>query len=196
MEKSTYEKKQPHPTSAKATLVDMIRASPHNIRQQGKTLRCLDCLGTVSQNSQHVKLWLASSCSALLYDDHDRIVSIPSWHVIQIKNIIPHHTHTLMSYRGVIFCDKCGAYAVNRCRMFFSPCTQVCTVASQQARTKLRQHKLPTRSMHWPSRSGVRLLQPQVFDECVGNAPIAVGGVVHPNSFDDAEDFSLFDCEQ
>ena len=137
-----------------------------------------------------------SACNPIPYDGSGKVVVIPSWYVIQIKNIVPHSTHELRLIKGVIFCNACGAYSVNRCRLFAHACTQTRTVASERAINKLKNHQLPTRSMQWPDRQ-VRLMQPAVLSssEPDGAQPILDEEIAPLHPFDDPKGFSQDEFE-
>ena len=154
-EKAILPMKPPAPS-----LEDIIQASPHNLQRCGNEFRCLDCGGVSSATSKHAKLWLASSCSPLPYDDRFGPVPIPGWYSIYISGSIPHSSHSLFSIKGITFFQSCGAFAAKKCRLLNRPCSAVCSPFCARALTKLRVGELPVSTMCWPRRPSVCLMRP------------------------------------
>ena len=137
----------------------------------------------------HFRKWLSSSCSPLPFDDSEKAVRIPSWHFVQIRNIIPHSSHNLLSHKGIVFCESCGAYSIKRCRLLAHPCAGICTLASERAKSKLLSGELPAKGLQWPQRNQLQLMRPAAADQpCAQPRAPTIS-----HAFDDAEDFSLFD---
>jgi hypothetical protein len=149
-EKISYERKTFQPIAPAPTINDLVEASPHNLELQDNVYRCLDCSGAVSRSSPTIKNWLKAKCAALPFDDRKQMVPIPQFHVVQIGNTIPHSTHTLASYRGIICCTICGAYGVKKCKLLAEECKLHCTASTQHALDKLRLGLLPASCKGWP----------------------------------------------
>lgn len=149
-EKSKYEKRVPVPRIPHPTLCEMIDATTHNLHIEKKHFRCLDCGGSCSQSSVNVANWLRAKCTPLPFDDSDNWVYIPKFHVVQIANNIPHATHSLCSFRGIVFCSKCGAHSTKKCRLLNSECTRHTTAFTSRALAKLKSGQLPTSLVRWP----------------------------------------------
>jgi hypothetical protein len=186
LEKKKYEKKVPCALPIKPTLADILQSTPHNLSVSSGEYRCIDCLGVCTASSVNFRKWLSSGCNPLPYDDSIKVARIPSWHVIQIKNVIIHSTHTRLSFKGIIFCEKCGAFSAKRCRKLKEPCMNEFSVASQRAFEKLMNGELPSKNMLWPQRHVLQFYRPMVEVPALG--PITT-------SFDDPEDFHPFDDE-
>jgi hypothetical protein len=146
----SYERKNAEPKAPAPTINDLVEASPHNLELQENVYRCLDCSGAVSKSSPTIKNWLKAKCSALPFDDRKQMVPIPMFHVVQIGNTIPHSTHTLSSYRGIICCTICGAYGVKKCKLLADVCKLHCTESTQLALDNLRLGLLPASCKAWP----------------------------------------------
>ncbi len=51
--------------------------------------------------------WLLSACEPLPFDDSLSHVKVPAWYIVQIANCVPHSSHDLFSYRGVLQQVRC-----------------------------------------------------------------------------------------
>ena len=116
------------------------------------------------------------------FDDRHSSVPIPKWHVVMIGNGIPHHSHELLSFRGITYCNLCGGFGVKRSRLLNRPCDRVCTVASDRARTRLKQEFLPVVGMSWPPPT-TNHIQPPV-SATYEDPPVSHQG---PHPFDDGD---------
>ena len=151
VDKITYDKKStPFPISSASTLEDHIQNTRHNLVIAGSSLRCLDCSGSCSKGSTNVKNWLKAPCDPLPFDDSEAWVQVPAWHVLNIGSCVPHHSHNLMSYKGIAFCNECGAYSAKKCRLLNSECKKHCSLSSARAVRKLKNGELPISTMRWP----------------------------------------------
>ena len=158
LEKSMYEKKVSVLVS-KPKLSDYIHNTQHNLVSEGNSFRCADCGSFVSKASPNIVTWLKSECQALPFDDIAEPLSVPGWYRIQVGNSIPHSSHALHMYRGVLFCYNCGAYGAKKCKKLAYDCEKHCSVSSLRARDKLMQGHLPTSFMKWP-RFSCRVFKP------------------------------------
>ena len=188
VEKISYVKRYPTPKPQTPTLDDAVQASNHNIIVEGNSFRCLQCLGSVSKLSPNCKNWLKAMCETTPFDDSEKHVPVPSWHLVQIGNSIPHSTHQLFSLKGITFCMKCGAFGAKRCRLLVRQCRLTCSVASQRALDRLTSGNLPVEGMAWPRPPGLRRTPPTYL-------PQPSCQVQHHVNFDDPEDFGLLDAE-
>ena len=149
-EKISYERKTVQPIAQAPTIKELVETTAHNLEIKDRMYRCLDCSGAVSQQSPKVRNWLKSCCSALPYDDRLSVVPIPTWHVVQIGNTVPHSTHQLNSHRGIIICKICGAIGIKKCKLLVGSCRLHCTVATQKSLDNLMLGLLPPSVKQWP----------------------------------------------
>ena len=185
VQKATYDKKHRTPKPQTPTLDDIIQASHHHLVESGLSFRCLQCSGSVSRHSPNLKNWLKAKCDVAQYDDSEKHVPIPSWHLVQIGNCIPHVSHELFSLKGIIFCMKCGSFGAKKCRLLAHECRKFCTVNSQVALDRLTHGQLPVASMSWPRLSGLRRQAPTPSEP----------DVQATSHFDDPEPFLPLDYE-
>ena len=94
---------------------------------------------------------------------------------VQIGHRFPHHSHHLMSIRGVIFCHECGAYGVKKCTLLATQCEKQCSTSSQRARDRLLKGLLPTKLMKWPRMQSVGLCSMYVSHTCSGTSEHNLG---------------------
>ena len=172
------------------TIKDLIDASSHNIETSDNRLRCKDCVGSVCRTSPKLRNWLKAKCLALPYDDSIQLVPIHTWYVVQIGNNIPHSSHILYSYKGIVCCDACGAFGAKRCRLLAQQCEGHCTVSTERARNNLKLGQLPVPNMVWPRKPSLGLWQPAPehipVRACTDSTSLAISTLDDPDIwFDD-----------
>ena len=67
-----------------------------------------------------IKAWLASCCRAIGSSD-DRPVPV-NYFDIHIGNTSVHHSHRLYKISGLVYCNRCGAYARKRVQKLAEEC--------------------------------------------------------------------------
>ena len=144
----------------KPSINDCVEATNHNVVVLHNGWRCVDCLSYVSNTSSNIRAWLSAPCNALPYDDRLAVVPIPTWYRIQIGNQSPHVTHQMCSFKGILFCDACGAFGIVRTRLLALECKRRCTPASDRARTRIRRGEVPVPGMPWPPQN-IKFTQPR-----------------------------------
>ena len=159
VEKAKYDKKFPTLVEPKPTLNHFIQNTSHNLSISDGCYKCLDCHASVGRSSPNLVNWMKSQCIAVPYDDSLSPARVPGWFRIQIGNTIPHVSHELLSIRGVLFCNMCGAYGAKKCVLLAKPCALHCTTSSKLARDRLLLSKLPGSLRRWPRLDCV-VLQP------------------------------------
>ena len=117
-----------------------------------------------------VRQWLQGSCSPRL--DMGRIFNVASLSAprrlpegmlpYRIGDCVAHDTHVLFVFRGLVFCRKCGAYAVTRPIKLLKACMEP-SVTAKATLTRILNCKFPSSQMKtWPdqviSAGGCRII--------------------------------------
>ena len=87
---------------------------------------------------------------------------------------------TFCSYRGVFYCNICGAFSLKRCRLLNSECTLHMSVFSSRAHAKLKACELPAPNMRWPLLPRLGVMQPTIVnaqDDSSDRHDLSEGGV-------------------
>ena len=87
-------------------------------------------------------------------------VTAPQFKHIQINNTSPIHkgdksihcSHNIYSYRGLIYCLKCGAVGTNQIRLLAKPCEPP-NSNRKSALNRILAGKLPQGQTKWPDES-------------------------------------------
>ena len=107
--KREYEKK-PKAEKSRESLNQLLLSTKHKIECVNNRLTCRVCLNSFATSDPACKQWLKGHC-VVLSDDapqfkHIRIQDDASIH---LGNKQLHSTHNVYSYRGPLYCLKCGA---------------------------------------------------------------------------------------
>jgi hypothetical protein len=164
-EKIKYDKKVPTQRACAPSLEDLKQATRHNLLCSDGELRCIDCSGSCSAGSKNVASWLRSSCDARPYDDSNCHVSIPKWHSVLIGNNVPNSSHELCSFKGIVYCNICGAYSTKKCRLLNAQCKLHPTIFSERALGKLKAGALPSDNARWPKPHNCVMRTPAISFE-------------------------------
>ena len=130
----------------------LIANTKHTIIQKSNRLYCLDCKSNFSCTDPVCKHWLQASCikqgsTAAILTTHKPIKVNESLHR---GNSNTHVTHDLYSYRGLVYCTKCGNRAgSSQFRHLARPCTTMGDYGSQVIKC-ITNNKLPTGVTIWP----------------------------------------------
>ena len=144
---STFEKRFPIPKAKAPTIDELVHATDHNLHVVKDVFRCLDCACVVSRTSCNVRNWLRSKCCALLYNNEASLVPVPHWHVVQVRNTIVHSSHTILSLKGIVICNKCGVFGKVKCHKLAAVCIPGLTVAGARALDRMRAGLVPVPNM-------------------------------------------------
>jgi hypothetical protein len=193
LEKIKFDRRLPQPRPSSPSFEDLCGATRHNLVKTGNHLRCLDCCGSCSRTSINVTNWLKASCDPLPYDDSQSIAVVPRWYRVQIGNNIPHASHELLSLRGIIFCNVCGAFSSKKCRKLNAPCLTPISVYCARALKKLKAGELPAQYLQWPRLPKVGVMRPPI--QCPRVAVVDNVRSAHTSHFDDP-DYNFFDVEE
>ena len=127
-------------------LDEMVIQSAHNICNNGKRLKCRDCLNSFRHDDPSCKAWLTAPCVKPLEDTN---VPVPIQDTFHIGNRNTHVSHDIHSFRAFIYCKKCGSYAGKKLVYLANQC-QPPTTAGQRVLDSISAKELPPGVDHWP----------------------------------------------
>ena len=143
-------------------------ASQHELEELGTagSFWCAACL-TFSPRGKAGLEWLAAPCrpnwqlQAVWAGSRLRTQAVTSSHdvpVVMAGKFVAHESHSLGVYRGLFFCDHCGAYGSGRPRRLVKPCQPPQGEAKHWAFAvqRIKGHKLPSGLSKWPESEVVQ----------------------------------------
>ena len=129
-----------------------MQRSTHVCFVQSDRMQCARCLSSIPINNHNKCLrFLASDC-ATIGSDTDRPVPLSS-DLVQIGKLDIHVSHKLLVFKGIVFCDKCGAISQ---RKKLGNLASVCcppTTYGKNNLERLRKGNLPINVLTWPTQS-------------------------------------------
>ena len=139
----------PKSPTVKDKIEAVMHKSAHVCYTANNRIFCARCKSNYSLHTPNIRDWLNSPCLAI-GTDIDRPIPIP-YDVVHIGKLIIHSSHRLHIYRGLVFCNHCGA--ISR----FSKLgllAQVCQPPKHYGKsniTRLHNGLLPISVDFWPS---------------------------------------------
>jgi hypothetical protein len=119
------EKKQRQPVVRipRPKLDNLISESSHEIVVTGNRYACGKCHNSFRIADPSLKIWLQSVCIPVLLSSTSRPTPLAREDTLHIGNNTTHASHKLCSYRGLFYCNQCGARSgVNQIRKLSKPC--------------------------------------------------------------------------
>ena len=139
--------KSPH---VRTPLDDLIARSCHKIVRSGNRFACSVCLSNFSIKDPSLRPWLQTACQTDVQPPrlHKPIKCSENTH---FGNQMSHTSHDLYNYRGLLYCNKCGARSgVNQIRKLARPCEAI-TGAGKLVLGCIRKGIRPPGVDMWPS---------------------------------------------
>jgi len=135
-------------------LQSLISDSRHRISQKRNRLFCSVCKCNFSVGDPACKRWLQTDCQ---YNSEVPVSASSSTHKpvkvqfsIHLGNSNTHSSHELYSYRGLVYCNKCGVRAgTAQIRLLAKPCSVMGDYGKQVLKC-INNDKLPTGLDNWP----------------------------------------------
>ena len=135
--------------------------SAHTFHKVGPSMRCSVCFEVAPLMTSHFRDWLASPCcpdSSLrdaFFSGKRRPVALPTHRPLVIGRRAAHSSHTLLSFRGLVFCKRCGYFAVNRFLKLAEPCELANPEEARKRVLHLLRGKLPHGVPSWPNEDTI-----------------------------------------
>ncbi len=135
------------PKMVKPSLDTLIAQSNHVAYIQGSRVKCARCLNSFNKHDTTVSHFLATSCSAR-GSSSDR--PVPMKHEsIHIGRRTIHHSHSIHTFRGLIYCNNCGMRSSTELHNLNKQCMPP-TEYGMQTKLALSNGKLPPKLTRWP----------------------------------------------
>ena len=139
------------PEVHETTIDDLINASEHvAFRQTSCRVACARCRQSYNEKDKACPLFLRSHCSGL-GNVADRPVPLP-YEALHIGNKSIHHTHCINSYKGIMYCNKCGTRGPTKLIKLSMPCQPPTQYGIDTLRA-LRRGCKPPGIVEWPEDS-------------------------------------------
>ena len=84
-------------------------------------VHCARCHSSFQVRDPNLRSWLGSPCSKI-GASNDRPTTLP-YESIHIGNKTAHYTHKLVSFRGLVYCCKCGTRGTTQLRKLAKECS-------------------------------------------------------------------------
>jgi len=159
-------------------LTALFASSSHSVYQDKERVGCARCHNNFHIKDASLEHWLQCSCPHGT-SDRDRPVPIPYMEV-HVGNNITHTSHTMLRYRGLVYCKKCGNRGTySQLRKLSKPCTPP-TDYGRKSLSALAQGKLPPGLTQWPSAVNKTATIATISNSSQGELPN------HPSSSSDS----------
>ena len=143
--------KQRVPLILNDPIESLISKSSHVIHRNHNRITCLRCSNSFNIKDSSLRSFLQSQCFAI-GTNADKPVLVPL-EIKHIGNKSTHHSHKLSSFKGLIFCTKCGMRGPTRLVNLSKPCEGP-TGYGKRNLEAIFQGKLPEQLDAWPSDEG------------------------------------------
>lgn len=139
--------------------------SQHSVQQFGDRYVCLLCQRASHKAAKNAAAFFASKCTeqTSFYYSHVRKI-IGS---VQIGAAKTHPSHNLSSYRGLVFCNKCGFYATKVIKGLAIRCTNTPTAHGNNTLEKPKADRFPPGIHEWPELADISSYGSYVFRNVV-----------------------------
>lgn len=135
-------------------LQDLLSSTLHVINEEEISPRspfgrvsCARCHSSFKRNDPNLKHWLTCRCRDL-GTGSDRPVPIP-YEELHMGNRVTHYSHSLYRYRGLVYCNKCGAWSAEQLWGLSAPCEPP-RDHGRAALKAIRNGKRPHNLDRWP----------------------------------------------
>ena len=115
-------------------------------------LCCLRLQAPAETDDPTCKHWLTSHCLKNAIAPQVKHIQLASDASIHIGNQVVHNSHNLFSYRGLLFCFKCGAFGSKKLNLLSKQCEQATYTGERALKYILRGDKPPSLT-EWPDES-------------------------------------------
>jgi hypothetical protein len=135
------------PAEEKVSLDQKCSDSSHNAVIKGDRVTCTACLDSFRIKDPAFQPWLSGLCTPSPITH--RPGHYPSNKVLHVGNKYAHPSHILKTYRGLVYCAKCGCRATNQVRLMGNRCLP----PGRHGKTTLKailSDRLPPGMVEWP----------------------------------------------
>ena len=137
------------PVVPRPNRVALLASSSHSIITNGSRYTCTVCKSSFSSSDPGCNHWLSTQCLAPMLSPQEHVPARFEGPV-HIGNRISHFSHDLYSYRGIIYCNTCGARSgINQIRNLGSQC-EPSGSGGQAVLRAIELEKNPPGGTEWP----------------------------------------------
>ncbi len=128
-----------------------IAESNHIMHEERGRIRCARCRRSYHLGDPKVKAWLAASCPGI-GADHDKPVPLKHDSIHLGRNNSHPHTHNIYIFKGLIYCNTCGARGISHFNKLSHPCDPPSDFGLATLKA-INSGRLPPNVTHWPDEA-------------------------------------------
>ena len=143
--------KEPKPPTVKRD--QLLLNTSHTIVCSRNRYSCSKCQNSFHTSDPSFNTWLQTPCMPLeAVVAHDKPRPVDNYSVLHIGNSVTHVSHKLFIFKGMIYCNSCGARAgANQIRKLSKICVPTKPEsAGQRVIDSIRAGKRPAGATSWP----------------------------------------------
>jgi len=137
------------PVTPRQSLDYLLANTSHTLSVTGPRVQCTKCLNSFHKSSTSCRNWLTTNCVPLRHSPVTAPKPVKVRETIHLGNKSSHVSHDLYSYRGLVYCNKCGAHGIKKFNYLSLPCAAP-TDAGQVTLNKINKGLMPTGVTSWP----------------------------------------------
>ena len=130
-------------------VAQLIHKTNHNLVVSKNRLTCKDCFNSFRTDDPACKHWLTSHCFKNTLAPHVKHIRLATDANFHIGNQTIHSSHNMFSYKGLLFCFKCGAHGSKKLNLLSKQCEQATLTGERALKYILRGDK-PPGITEWP----------------------------------------------
>ena len=142
-----------NPPMHRVPLETLLALSTHKLVKKGNRYNCLACPSSFSCKDPAFRHWIQANCtgSAEVPESPHLYRPVRIHDPTHLGNQMSHSSHRLYNYRGLIYCNKCGARSgANQFRKLARPCSEL-TEPGQVVLNKINKGLMPPGVTSWPA---------------------------------------------
>ena len=150
-ERGAYRRTKAEPPQPRPDLGQLLSNTAHTIQVTGPRYFCSVCLSNFHIGDPSCKAWLQSVCIPPFSVQPASIHNpTPLTDVCHIGNSVSHISHQLYSYRGLIYCNKCGSFAGSSRLVNLARACEPPTDTGLRVLTSIAEGNMPHGVTMWP----------------------------------------------
>ena len=143
------------PLATRPNRTELLSKTTHKVKLANNRYQCIKCDNSFSAQDTSLNHWLSTRCPIL---DVPPVAKGHITHIhkpikindtIHIGNRSSHFSHDLYKYKGLIYCNRCGAHGAKQFVLLANPC-EAARTSGQRTLTCIEQDKIPIGYKKWP----------------------------------------------
>ena len=133
--------------------------SDHALLLLGNMWRCAFCQVARRASASDLREWFASECTPFSMVSYSlrmgevRPTEVPYGYPIRSGKHVLHESHASVTYKGLIFCRRCGCYSTGAPKLLKAQCAGVPNGSTRARLWRLRRGLLPHAMQQWPNEA-------------------------------------------